>query len=112
MNLIQQTLILAVRVYRYTLSPAQTILFGQSVGCRFTPTCSQYAIEAIDRHGVMTGTALTAKRLCRCHPWGGCGHDPVPDAMSEAKNTQWQPLPLSAVSSGDSDPVVRRSRSL
>lgn len=82
MNLIQQTLILAVRAYRCTLSPALAVLLGQTQGCRFTPTCSQYAIEAIDRHGTGVGTVLTAKRLCRCHPWGGCGHDPVPEVSS------------------------------
>jgi putative membrane protein insertion efficiency factor len=79
-NLIQQTLIFAVRVYRLTLSPAQAFLFGRTEGCRFTPTCSQYALEALHRHGAVTGTVLTAKRICRCHPWGGCGHDPVPKA--------------------------------
>jgi putative membrane protein insertion efficiency factor len=46
--------------------------------CRFTPSCSQYAIEAVDRHGAIKGGWLALKRLLRCHPWGGCGHDPVP----------------------------------
>ena len=78
MNLFKQTLIFAVRIYRCTLSPMQAFMFGRMEGCRFTPTCSQYAIEAIDRHGAVTGTMLAAKRICRCHPWGGCGHDPVP----------------------------------
>jgi putative membrane protein insertion efficiency factor len=83
-NLIQQTLILAVRVYRGTLSPAQTFLFGSTEGCRFTPTCSQYAMEAIQQHGAAAGSVLAAKRLCRCHPWGGGGHDPVPEAETPA----------------------------
>jgi putative membrane protein insertion efficiency factor len=81
-NLIQQTLIFAVRVYRLTISPAQAFLFSSQEGCRFTPTCSQYAIEAIHRHGAVSGTFLTGRRLCRCHPWGDCGHDPVPGAES------------------------------
>jgi putative membrane protein insertion efficiency factor len=77
LNLFQSILIFVIRVYRWTVSPAQVFLFGANAGCRFTPTCSQYAIEAIHSHGVLTGSALAAKRICRCHPWGGCGHDPV-----------------------------------
>ncbi|MDY7097076.1 MAG: membrane protein insertion efficiency factor YidD [Pseudomonadota bacterium] len=46
--------------------------------CRFAPSCSQYAIEALTKYGVFKGGWLTIKRLGRCHPWGGCGHDPVP----------------------------------
>ncbi len=68
-----------LRVYRAVLSPFLTALCGGlGVGCRFTPTCSQYAIEAVQRHGVLKGFMLTANRLARCHPWGGSGHDPVP----------------------------------
>ena len=78
MNLLQHTLIGAVRVYRWTLSPALRLVFGPTAGCRFTPTCSGYALEAIQTHGALGGTVLTARRICRCQPWGGCGHDPVP----------------------------------
>ena len=78
MNPLQHILIFAVRAYRLTVSPAQTYLFGAGSGCRFTPTCSQYALDALHEHGALTGTVLAAKRICRCHPWGGCGHDPVP----------------------------------
>jgi hypothetical protein len=77
-NLLQHILIFGVRVYRLGASPAQTFLFGTTGGCRFTPTCSVYALEAMREHGALTGGALAAKRICRCHPWGGCGHDPVP----------------------------------
>jgi putative membrane protein insertion efficiency factor len=70
-------LILAVRVYQYTLSPLITFVSGGRV-CRFTPTCSHYAIEALKSHGALRGTWLATKRICRCHPWGGQGHDPVP----------------------------------
>ena len=62
-----------------TIAPAQVFLFGPAGGCRFTPTCSQYAMDAIRAHGALAGGALAAKRICRCHPWGGCGHDPVPE---------------------------------
>ena len=71
-------LTLVIRIYQLTISPAQTFLFGAGCGCRFTPTCSAYAAEALREHGVAIGTMLSAKRICRCHPWGGCGHDPVP----------------------------------
>src|SRR5579863_9037851 len=77
-------LIWLVRVYRFTLSPALSVLFGPAQGCRFTPTCSQYALEALERHGAWRGSLLAAHRVCRCHPWGGCGHDPVPSDIPAA----------------------------
>lgn len=61
-----------IRVYQYTLGP---LLGGR---CRFTPTCSVYALEAYQSHGVLRGTWLTLKRLARCHPLGGHGYDPPP----------------------------------
>jgi len=71
-------LIFAIRTYRWTISPAQVFLFGPTGGCRFTPTCSEYAMEAVREHGAMAGGWLAVKRICRCHPWSRCGHDPVP----------------------------------
>lgn len=73
-------LLFLIRLYRLILSPAKLFLFGGYSGCRFTPTCSQYAAQAIRRHGALTGGALALRRICRCHPLGGCGHDPVPQA--------------------------------
>jgi putative membrane protein insertion efficiency factor len=73
-----RVLTLAIRVYQLTFSPAQTFLFSGAAGCRFTPTCSHYAIDAIQSRGAIAGGWLAAKRICRCHPFGGCGHDPVP----------------------------------
>lgn len=61
-----------IHFYRYSISP----LFPPS--CRFTPTCSQYALEALKKHGPIKGLILTIKRILRCHPWGGSGYDPVP----------------------------------
>ncbi len=82
---VEKLLIFAIQLYRWTLSPAQTFLFGPASGCRFTPTCSVYAVEALQNHGAAAGSWLTVKRLCRCHPWGGCGYDPVPPANFESQ---------------------------
>ena len=67
-----------ILVYRYTLSPMLRALTGGDGMCRFTPSCSLYGLEAIRAHGPWSGGWLTIKRICRCHPWGGCGDDPVP----------------------------------
>jgi uncharacterized protein len=93
LNPAQHILVFAVRAYRWTISPAQLYLFGPAGGCRFTPTCAQYAIEAIDARGVLTGSVLAAKRICRCHPWGGCGHDPVPSKQFRIQNSEFRILP-------------------
>jgi hypothetical protein len=74
----------AIRLYQLTISPAQLFLFGAGSGCRFTPPCSAYALEAVRGHGALAGTWLAAKRVCRCQPWGGCGHDPVPPSGKAA----------------------------
>src|SRR5689334_3976900 len=71
-------LIALVRVWRLTITPAQLFLFGPGAGCRFTPSCSVYAIEAVEKRGTLVGGWLAVTRICRCHPWGGCGCDPVP----------------------------------
>lgn len=65
-------LIALVRGYQYALSP----WWGQQ--CRFSPTCSHYAIEALERHGAITGSWLAVRRILRCHPWTAGGYDPVP----------------------------------
>jgi putative membrane protein insertion efficiency factor len=79
-NPLQHILVFCVRLYRWTLSPAQAFLFGPDAGCRYSPSCSAYAIEAVKTHGALAGGWLALKRIGRCHPWGGCGHDPVPPA--------------------------------
>lgn len=60
------------RFYQIVLSPLKP------PSCRFTPTCSHYMIEALQKHGAFKGFWLGIKRIARCHPWGGFGHDPVP----------------------------------
>lgn len=68
----KKLLILPIRLYQLFVSPMLP------PACRFTPTCSQYAIEAIQKHGVLKGLYLAVRRILRCHPWGGSGYDPVP----------------------------------
>lgn len=63
----------AIRAYQLIMSPVLP------PSCRYLPTCSDYAIEAIERHGAVRGAALAGSRLLRCHPWGGSGYDPVPE---------------------------------
>lgn len=65
-------LVLPIRFYQLYLSP----LLGPS--CRFTPTCSEYARQALLKHGPFKGLYLAVRRILRCHPWGGSGYDPVP----------------------------------
>ena len=67
-----------IRIYQCTLSPLLCLLSGPNSGCRFTPTCSAYLLEAVEAHGIGHGSWLGLKRLARCQPWGDCGHDPVP----------------------------------
>ena len=72
LSLPRQLLIALVRGYRFFLSP----WLGSS--CRFEPTCSAYALQALQQHGAAAGSYLTLRRLARCHPWCEGGHDPVP----------------------------------
>lgn len=66
-------LVAIVRFYRYFLSP------WLGAGCRFEPTCSAYAVSALERHGATIGSYLMVARIARCHPWCAGGHDPVPE---------------------------------
>jgi uncharacterized protein len=78
MWLAEYTVLGLLRLYRLAVSPLVHFLAGPLAGCRFTPTCSVYAEQAIRQHGIVRGGWLTLRRLGRCHPWGSCGHDPVP----------------------------------
>ncbi|WP_420403146.1 membrane protein insertion efficiency factor YidD [Nisaea sp.] len=71
-----------ILAYRLFVSP----LLGTN--CRFEPSCSRYGLDAIRRHGPFVGSWLTLKRILRCHPWGGCGYDPVPERGGVASQTQ------------------------
>lgn len=81
-------LTLPIRAYRYFISPLRP------PSCRFLPTCSEYAIEAITVHGPVRGGWLALRRLARCHPWGGSGFDPVPPPRSASPALPFDgPLP-------------------
>lgn len=71
-RLLALPLLALVKFYQYCISPYTP------PACRYTPTCSQYAVEALKKYGPIKGSWLTIKRLLRCHPWGGSGYDPVP----------------------------------
>ena len=71
-GLLAKILILPIRFYQLAISP------HTPPSCRFTPTCSQYAIEALRKHGPLKGLGLAIWRILRCNPWGGSGYDPVP----------------------------------
>jgi len=72
LSILSYPLILLIKIYQYVISP----LLGPK--CRFTPTCSHYAVQAFKKHGIFKGGWLAIKRIARCHPWGGSGIDPVP----------------------------------
>ncbi|GAB7089034.1 membrane protein insertion efficiency factor YidD [Marinifilum fragile] len=76
LNLLKQAIlfimILPIKFYQYFISPLTPS------ACRYTPTCSSYAIQALKKHGPFKGSYLAIKRILSCHPWGGHGHDPVP----------------------------------
>jgi putative membrane protein insertion efficiency factor len=79
-DVVGATMRAAVRAYQLLVSP----LLPPS--CRFLPSCSDYAIEAIGRHGALRGGGLALRRLARCHPWGSSGYDPVPPLKPAAKS--------------------------
>lgn len=71
-NLAGKAMIGVIRLYQGAISPYLP------PSCRYTPSCSQYGVEAIQKHGAIKGGWLTMKRVCSCNPWGGHGYDPVP----------------------------------
>lgn len=80
----QRLLIWLIRAYRYCISPAL------GCHCRFHPSCSSYALEALERHGAARGTLLTFWRVLRCHPWAAGGDDPVPRGRARGAPTRLQ----------------------
>lgn len=70
----------AIRAYQLVISPMLRAIVGPGGGCRYEPSCSHYFSQAVEQHGALRGSWLGLKRIGRCHPWGGCGLDPVPPA--------------------------------
>lgn len=68
-----------LRFYKRFFSPVFVGIMGNA--CRYTPTCSEYALEAVERYGVLKGVALGIKRFLRCHPFGSSGYDPLPESI-------------------------------
>lgn len=81
-TLLAWPLLALVWLYRFLISP----WLGNN--CRFEPSCSQYALEALREHGAFRGTLLTVRRIGRCHPWGGSGYDPVPDKNNKKDDAE------------------------
>ncbi len=75
--MLRKLFVIPVKLYQFCISP----FFGAS--CRFEPTCSNYAIEAIDMYGVIKGVGMAIKRISRCHPMGGAGYDPIKEKSSK-----------------------------
>ena len=86
-----------IRGYQLLVSPVLSFLGGPGSGCRFQPTCSAYFLEALERHGFFRGMWLGLRRLGRCHPWGGQGHDPVPPRSGKGLSAPIVPERLSGL---------------
>ena len=71
-----------IRMYQLLLSPMKYFFFGSVSSCRFSPSCSCYAMEALKKHGIIYGIYLSVRRIFRCHPWNKGGFDPVPHKNS------------------------------
>jgi putative membrane protein insertion efficiency factor len=80
-----------IHAYRLLLRPVLKALAGPNAGCRFHPTCSQYFLDAVEAHGPWKGSWLGIRRILRCHPWGGCGYDPVPPGPGSEKSASETP---------------------
>ncbi len=76
-----------IRGYQRAISPVLHFIGGPNTGCRFTPTCSEYFLQAVEKHGIFKGSWLGTVRIVRCNPWGGHGHDPVPPVVTKGNRS-------------------------
>jgi len=86
--MIAKSMVFLIKLYQYLISP----WLGSN--CRFYPTCSEYAVQALNHHGCVSGSLLTLKRICKCHPFHSGGVDPVPESCQH-KSHQQNPEPNS-----------------
>jgi len=84
--LVSSSLVVTIKGYQKAVSPALPLIFGSNCGCRFTPSCSHYAIEAIQTHGSLRGSGLATRRILKCTPFSAGGHDPVPARKQSSKS--------------------------
>lgn len=86
--LMKKIILVLIQIYQKTISPDHGVLrkFSQTSGCRFHPTCSEYAQQTIERFGISKGGWMAVKRITRCHPWNEGGIDTVPEKQSEKRN--------------------------
>lgn len=106
--ILEGVLIGLLYIYRFIISPILHTLAPGS-GCRFYPTCSDYAMEAVRKHGPLAGSWLAIKRLARCQPFGGHGYDPVPDTCSCTEQGDHQHASLLAPKKGINNPASGNS---
>jgi len=76
-----------IRFYQRILNPMLKFTAGPAAGCRFSPSCSNYFLQAVETHGPFRGSWLGICRIFRCHPWGGSGYDPVPPGTDACKHS-------------------------
>ena len=98
-------LALPIRFYRWAVSPLLGAVFGPR--CRFAPSCSAYALTALEVHGPVRGSALAVRRIGRCHPWNAGGHDPVPPHVNQGEHADCETGKASP-STPDLTPDTRR----
>jgi len=86
--MLKTIVISCIKGYQQWISPLMIFFGGVGGSCRFIPTCSEYAVQAVQEHGVVRGTFLGFRRILRCQPWGGHGYDPVPSDLNKTGKLQ------------------------
>ena len=93
--MIARLLVLLIRAYQVTIAPLLVDRTYNMPRCRFSPSCSQYAVDALTSHGLLRGSWLSLRRYLRCHPWNAGGYDPVPPAPAPPAPVERGAVPTS-----------------